>query len=149
MAIPHTVRPGLVAVLLLGAFVLQGTTSVLAGTTGTINGAVVDPQSNQPIAGARVAATSPSRSASTTADARGRFTFLSLTPDTYTVSVAATATRDAASVSGVTVQADQSLEITLQQPAKLQRIGARTARAAGRPADIPRRIADRLELAIA
>ena len=127
----HTVRRGLVAVLLLVALMLQGTTSVLAGTTGTINGTVVDPQSNQPIAGARVTATSPSQSASTTADARGRFTFISLGPDTYTVSVAATATRDAASVSGVAVQADQSLEIILQQPAKLQRIGAGTTRAAG------------------
>lgn len=130
MAIPHSVRRGVVAILLLIAFVLQGTTSVLAGTTGAINGTVADPQSNQPVSGARVTATSPSQSASATTDATGRFSFISLNPDTYTVSVAASANRDAASVSGVTVQADQTLSVTLQQPTKLKVIGAVTSRAA-------------------
>jgi hypothetical protein len=120
----------LVAVLLLVAFVLQGTISVLAGTTGQISGSVVDPQSNQPVGGARVTAASPSQSATTTSDASGRFSFISLAPDTYTVSVPATSARDAASVSGVTVQADQTLTLTLQQPTKLKVIGTVTSRAA-------------------
>jgi hypothetical protein len=124
------VRRGIVAVLLLIAFVLQGTTSVLAGTTGAITGSVVDPQSNAPVAGARVTAASPSQSVTTTTDATGRYSFISLNPDTYTVSVAATSTRDAASVSGVTVQADQNLTVTVQQPTKLKVIGAVTSRAA-------------------
>ena len=130
MAIPYSVRRGIVAVLLLIAFVLQGTTSVLAGTTGTINGSVVDPQSNQPVSGARVTATSPSQSATTTSDATGRFSFVSLAPDTYTVSVPATATRDATSISGVTVQADATVSVSLQQPSKLKVIGTVTSRAA-------------------
>ena len=130
MAISHSVRRGVLAVLLLIAFVLQGTTSVLAGTTGTITGSVVDPQSNAAVSGARVTATSPSQSTSTTTDTNGRYTFVSLTPDTYTISVAASSTRDAASVSGVTVQADQSLTVTLQQPTKLKVIGSVTSRAA-------------------
>ncbi len=130
MAIPYSVRRGIVAVLLLIAFVLQGTTSVLAGTTGAINGSVVDPQSNQAITGARVTAASPSQSATTTTDATGRFSFISLAPDTYTVLVTATSTRDAASVSGVTVQADQTLTVSLQQPTKLKVIGTVTSRAA-------------------
>ena len=130
MAIPHSVRKGVVAVLLLIAFVLQGTTSVLAGTTGGISGTVVDPQSNLPIAGAKVTAASPSQSLTTTSDATGRFSFVSLTPDTYTVSTPATTTRDAVSVSGVTVQADQNLTVTIQQPAKLKVIGTVTSRAA-------------------
>jgi protocatechuate 3,4-dioxygenase beta subunit len=109
VAIPHQVRRGVLAVLLLIAFVLQGTTSVLAGTTGIISGSVADPQSNQPVAGARVTATSPSQSATTTTDTAGRFSFLSLAPDTYTISVAETSTRDASSTSGVTVQADQTV----------------------------------------
>ena len=130
MAIPHSVRRGVVAILLLIAFVLQGTTSVLAGTTGAISGSVVDPQSNQPVAGANVTATSPSQSANTTSDASGRFNFISLNPDTYTVSVSASSNRDTASVSGVTVQADQTLNVTLQQPTKLKVIGTVTSRAA-------------------
>ena len=82
MAIPQSFWRGVVAVLLLVAFVLQGTISVLAGTTGQISGTVVDPQSNQPISGARVTAVSPSQSATTTSDATGRFSFISLAPDT-------------------------------------------------------------------
>ncbi|HEV2738376.1 MAG TPA: carboxypeptidase regulatory-like domain-containing protein, partial [Candidatus Elarobacter sp.] len=116
---------------MLIAFVLQGTTSVLAGTTGNISGSVVDPQSNQPVAGARVTATSPSQSATTTTDSNGRFSFLSLAPDTYTVAIAETSTRDAASTSGVTVQADQSITVSLTQPTKLKQIGSVTSRAAG------------------
>ena len=131
MAIPHQVRRGVLAVLLLIAFVLQGTTSVLAGTTGTITGSLVDPQSNQPVAGARVTATSPSQSATTTTDTAGRFSFLSLAPDTYTISVAETSTRDASSTSGVTVQADQTVAVSLTQPTKLKVIGTVTSRAAG------------------
>ncbi len=130
MAIPHSIRRGVVAVLLLIAFVLQGTISVLAGTTGAINGTVVDPQSNQPIAGARITATSPTQSATTTSDANGRFSFISLAPDTYAVSVAATTARDTTSVSGITVQADQTQTVSLAQPTKLKVIGTVTSRAA-------------------
>jgi TonB dependent receptor/Carboxypeptidase regulatory-like domain/TonB-dependent Receptor Plug Domain len=130
VAIPHAVRRGVVAVLLLVAFVLQGTTSVLAGTTGAITGSVIDPTSNQPVSGARVTVASPSQSATTTTDASGRFSFISLNPDTYTVSVAATSARDAASVSGVTVQADQTVTVSLQQPTRLKQIGSVTSRAA-------------------
>jgi hypothetical protein len=130
VAIPHKVWRGVVAALLLVSFVLQGTISVLAGTTGSINGSVVDPQSNQPISGARVTAASPSQSATTTTDGTGRFSFVSLAPDTYTVSVPASASRDAISVSGITVQADNQVAVTLQQPSKLKVIGAVTSRAA-------------------
>jgi protocatechuate 3,4-dioxygenase beta subunit len=93
VALPIQVRRGLVAVLLLIALVLQGTTSVLAGTTGSISGVVVDPANNQPVADAHVSATSPSQLATTTTDTAGRFTFASRAPDPYTVSVAATAFR--------------------------------------------------------
>ncbi len=130
MAIPHSVRRGVVAVLLLIAFVLQGTTSVLAGTTGAITGTVLDPASNQPVAGAKVTASSPSQSATATSDATGRFSFISLNPDTYTISTPETSSRQAASVSGVTVQADQTVNVSLTQPQKLKVIGTVTSRAA-------------------
>ena len=130
MAIPSQVRRGIVAVLLFIAMVLQGTTSVLAGTTGALSGTIVDPQSNAPVGGAHITAASPSQTATTTSDPGGRFTFISLAPDTYTVSVNATDSRDAISVSGVTVQADQTQTISLQQPTKLKVIGSVTSRAA-------------------
>ena len=130
MAIPHAVRRGVVAVLLLIAFVLQGTTSVLAGTTGAISGSVVDPQSNQPVAGARVTATSPSQSVTTTSDA-GRTFLVHLAQPRHVHGVGAgNVDRDAASISGVTVQADQTITVTLQQPTKLKVIGSVTSRAA-------------------
>jgi hypothetical protein len=112
------------------AFVLQGTTSVLAGTTGAISGNVADASTNKPIPGARVSAVSPSQSSSTTTDASGRFSFLSLAPDTYTIAVGATSGYDAAAISGVTVQADQNLSVSISQPAKLKQIGSVTSRAA-------------------
>ena len=112
------------------AFVLQGTTSVLAGTTGTITGDVVDASTRKPIAGARVSAVSPSQSSATTTDGAGRFSFVSLTPDTYTLAVGASGAYDAASVSGITVQADQTVSVSVSQPAKLKQIGTITSRAA-------------------
>ena len=130
MAIPHAVRRGVVAVLLLIAFVLQGTTSVLAGTTGSLSGTVTDANSGQPVAGIRVTVTSPSQTATTTTDASGRYTFVSLTPDTYTVSVPETASRLAAQVSGITVQADTNIVANLPQTPKLKQIGSVTSRAA-------------------
>ncbi len=130
MGISVQIRKGVVAVLLLVAFVIQGTVSVLAGTTGTVNGTVIDPQSNKPIAGAAVTAQSPSQTARTTTDATGRFSFISLAPDTYAISVAATSSYEAAVINGVTVQADQTLTLTLQQTLKLKVIGAVTSRAA-------------------
>ncbi|HEX3465311.1 MAG TPA: TonB-dependent receptor [Candidatus Elarobacter sp.] len=115
---------------MLIAFVLQGTTSVLAGTTGSLSGTVVDTNSNQPVAGIRVTVTSPSQTASTNTDATGRFNFVSLTPDTYTVSVPESSTRLAAQVSGITVQADQNVTVNLQQTPRLKQIGSVTSRAA-------------------
>jgi hypothetical protein len=124
------VRRGVLAALLVVAFVLQGTISVLAGTTGVINGTVSDPQSGQPVAGATVTATSPSQTASTKSDGSGRFSFISLAPDTYTVTVVPSPDRDSVTISGVTVQADQTQSVTLSPPTKLKVIGTVTSRAA-------------------
>ncbi len=125
----HSLRRAFGA-LLVAAFVLQGTTSVLAGTTGAISGQVVDASTNHPIAGVHVTATSPSQSATAISDASGHFSFLSLNPDTYTVTAQAGSGHDAASVSGVTVQADQTVTVTMSESATLQQIGHTTARSA-------------------
>jgi TonB dependent receptor/Carboxypeptidase regulatory-like domain/TonB-dependent Receptor Plug Domain len=123
-------KRSVVAAFLILAFVLQGTTSVLAGTTGAISGTVIDATSNQPIPGAKVTASSPSQSATTTTGPDGRYSFLSLSPDTYTITVAATSKYDQSSVSGVNVLADANQTVTVTQPTKLKTIGSVTSRAA-------------------
>lgn len=129
MAIPLRMKRGIVALLVVLTFACQGTIGVLAGTTGSISGVVLDASNNQPVAGAYVTASSPSQTTSTTSDAGGHYAFLSLAPDTYTLSVTATSSRDAVNISGVTVQADAALTVTIQQARKLQQIGSTTARA--------------------
>jgi len=120
-------RP-LVAVLTLLALLVQGT-SALAGTTGTVSGVLTDSTSGAPIAGAKVTAASPSQAATTTTDNAGHYTFLTLLPDTYTLSFQkagyATGTQ-----SGVTVQADQQLVVNFNSAHALQEIGRTVARSA-------------------
>ncbi len=77
-----------------------------AGTTGGLRGRVVDAVSGAGVAGAKVTVASPSETTSAQTDANGGFSFISLSPDTYLVSVEK-AGFDAISIGGVTVQADQ------------------------------------------
>ncbi|HXW75786.1 MAG TPA: carboxypeptidase-like regulatory domain-containing protein, partial [Candidatus Eremiobacteraceae bacterium] len=73
-----------------------------AGTTGGLHGKVFDTASGAPIVGALVSATSPSQNESVTTDSTGEFVFISLSPDTYTL----TASKDGyntASETGVSV----------------------------------------------
>lgn len=83
----HRFAQSVVALIALFALILCQGTWVLAGTTGSITGTVTDKATNAPLADARVTATSPSQSATTTTDATGHFTFLSLGPVTYTLSI--------------------------------------------------------------
>ena len=62
----------------------------LAGTTGGIVGRTSDATTQAPLAGVTVTATSPSQTATAVSDASGQFRFLSLAPDTYTVSLTKT-----------------------------------------------------------
>ncbi|HEY0394318.1 MAG TPA: TonB-dependent receptor [Candidatus Elarobacter sp.] len=117
----------LVAVLTLISLVGQGTW-VLAGTTGSISGTVVDAQTNAAIPGAHVTISSPSQQASATSDAQGRFNFLSLAPDTYTLTITSAGHLNVQQA-GITVQADQQLNLSFSAPKQLQRIGGTTARA--------------------
>jgi hypothetical protein len=128
LTITSLMKRSVAAVLLIIAFVLQGTTSVLAGTTGSISGTVVDSTTNRPVAGIRITVTSPSQTASTTSDAAGHYNFLSLNPDTYQVSVDKSSAHAAYSVSGVTVQADNAQQVPLQLDPLLKTIGSVTSR---------------------
>jgi len=95
------------------AFVVLLTESAsLAGTTGALSGRVVDSVSLAPLSGVSITVTSPSQNENAVSDAAGRFSFVSLAPDTYVV----TAKKDGfdtAALPGVTVFADQTQRITV------------------------------------
>ncbi|HVR45772.1 MAG TPA: TonB-dependent receptor [Candidatus Binatia bacterium] len=78
----------------------------VAGTTGGITGRVVDAQTRAPIAGVAVTAASPSQTATSTTDSSGTFRFLTLAPDTYTLSFVRGG-YDPLAQPGLTVVADQ------------------------------------------
>lgn len=116
----------LVAILLLVSLLLQGTL-VLAGTTGSLSGTVLD-ASSQPVASAKVTATSPSQTVTATTDGGGHFTFASLAPDTYTVSVEKQG-YDPIAQAGVNIFADQQQSLSLATRKSLKEIGRVTSRA--------------------
>ena len=99
-----------------------------AGTTGSIAGTVVDAKTSAPVAGATIEAASPSQSAAATSDDKGRFTLISLLPDTYVISVTKKG-YESYSIAGITVLADSplSLEAFKIQPS-LKTIGSVRAR---------------------
>jgi hypothetical protein len=117
------------ALTLLVVFLVQGTW-VLAGTTGGLSGQVVN-ESGSPVAGAIVKATSPSQNASVTTDAGGHFSFLSLAPDTYTVTASKDPTYAPTSTPGETVFADQNLTLQVTLHNKLRTIANVTSQARG------------------
>jgi Carboxypeptidase regulatory-like domain/TonB dependent receptor len=125
----RTLRRVVVALVLLVAFLSQGTWA-LAGTTGGLSGQVLDDK-GAPVAGAAVKVSSPSQTASATTDAGGHFSFLSLAPDTYSV----TASKDGfqpASYPGISIFADQTLTLAVSmQHTGLKQIASVTARGQG------------------
>jgi Carboxypeptidase regulatory-like domain/TonB dependent receptor/TonB-dependent Receptor Plug Domain len=121
-------RQLLVVAVMLSMVLGQGTWA-LAGTTGTLNGLVTDSGSGAPIANAHVTVTSASQTATSSTDGSGHFTFVSLIPDTYTVSVLRDG-YDPASLAGVTVFADQAFSVNVSTQKSLRTIAKVTARAA-------------------
>src|ERR1700676_1923971 len=116
----------LVAALTLVALVSQGTW-VLAGTTGGLNGLAID-ENSAPVQNALVTVASPSQIAHVSTDTGGKFNFLSLIPDTYTLSVGKQG-YESTSLSGVTVIADQNASVNLATRRVLRTIGRVTSRA--------------------
>ena len=114
------------------ALVLVPVSSGIAGTTGSITGTVLDSATHAPIAGAAVTAVSPSQVATVTTDAVGRFTFISLSPDTYTISARKTGYDDQ-SIAGISVFADQSQAIAVNLQKSLKQIAHVTSRSSLSP----------------
>ncbi|HEY1883551.1 MAG TPA: TonB-dependent receptor [Candidatus Cybelea sp.] len=117
------------SLVLFLTFIAQGPSAV-AGVTGGITGTVVDSDSGAPIAGARVTASSPSQTATSTTDASGHFGFLTLAPDTYTIT-ADKSQYQSESVPGQIVFADTVQTVRVSLPKALKTIGRVTAAAAG------------------
>ncbi len=116
-----------VALAVLVLFALPA--ELIAGTTGTLRGRVVDAATHAPIAGAVVIASSPSQTAQSASDASGAFSFISLEPDTYTIS-ASKAGYDPQSQPGISVVADQSATVILTLQKALKTIARTTSRSA-------------------
>ncbi len=126
----HRFVQSVLALVALFALMLCQGTWVLAGTTGSITGTVTDKATNAPVADVQVTASSPSQNATTKTDGTGHFVFLSLAPDTYTISIEKTG-YDAFSQQGVTVQSDQTQTLTLNASKTLRTIARTTARSSG------------------
>ena len=122
-------RHAFVAALLAVAMLAQGTWA-LAGTTGSLSGTVRDAETGAVIAGANVTATSPSQSASTTTDASGHFSFVSLAPDAYSVSVVKNQ-YETTSLPGISIFADNAQTITIALRKTLTTIAHVTSRSSG------------------
>jgi hypothetical protein len=99
-----------------------------AQTTGTINGRIVTTTTGAPVADASVTATSPSQNATVHTDASGHFVFISLPPDTYTISATKT-DYEPVSRPGISVFADQTRTVNLAMQPSLKTIASVTTRA--------------------
>ncbi|MGC1381087.1 MAG: TonB-dependent receptor [Candidatus Baltobacteraceae bacterium] len=118
--------PSFIAGSTLSALLALSASAGLAGTTGSISG-VAAGANGTPIAGVAVVAVSPSQTLTVTTDAAGRFTLLSLAPDTYTI----TATKsgyETTSLTGISVFADQLQTIRIVLQPSLRTIARVTAR---------------------
>jgi len=107
---------------ILAAF-LAMTLPAAAGTTGSLKGRVTDAQSGDPVAGAVVTAKSASQVATASTDASGAYSFISLEPDTYTVTVSKTG-YDTQSEAGTGVFADQSIVLNINLVKSLKTIAS-------------------------
>jgi hypothetical protein len=124
----YAFRNPLLALMMTFVFASQGTWA-LAGTTGGITGTVTD-ESGAPVAGASVKIVSASQSANASTDAAGKFNFLSLAPDTYTVSIEKDGYNPLA-YAGVTVFADNQLTLSFRMTKALKTIAKVSATSAG------------------
>lgn len=125
----HSLRHLAIALMLITVFISQETWA-LGGTTGGLTGSVVDATSSAPVAGAVVTVASPSQTVSATTDASGHFTFLTLAPDTYTVSVAKDQYQST-TVPGQVVFADTVQTVTIRVQKSLSTIAHVTSTGAG------------------
>ncbi|MDQ6781402.1 MAG: TonB-dependent receptor [Candidatus Eremiobacteraeota bacterium] len=108
----HTHRQWALALGLVIVLSLSGAVVGSAGTTGGISGRTVDSANQAPLSAVKVTASSPSQTETATSDTSGAYSFVSLGPDTYTLT-AAKAGYDTTVQHGITVLADQVQTVTI------------------------------------
>ena len=99
----------------------------IGGTSGTITGTVVDDKTKLPIAGVAVSASSPVQNATATTDGKGFYSINGLPVDTYTIAFQI-AGYESQSITGVTLQGDQSVQVDARLSKQLATIGRITSR---------------------
>jgi hypothetical protein len=120
-----SLRTSFIVFLVAGGLILLPP-ATLAGTTGSMTGVVLS-TAGAPISGVRLAAVSPSQTATVITDASGRFAMLSLAPDTYTIT-ASKSGFETSSLTGVSVFADQVQTLRVVLAPSLKTIARVTAR---------------------
>jgi len=111
------------------AFVASIAAPTLADTTtGNISGTVT--AAGQPVPNVNVIAVAPSGRYTSKTDAKGFFSIVGVTPDTYSISFAASG-YSTATVNGVTVSPTQTATVNQTLSAQLKTIGSTTSRASG------------------
>ncbi len=121
----HVLKRSIFVAALAAGFA-AGAFCARAGTTGAITGLVVS-TAKAPLAGVQIVAVSASQTATVTTDASGRFGFLSLAPDTYTLTATKTGF-ETSSLTGISVFADQVQTIRVTLAPSLRTIARVTAR---------------------
>ena len=106
----------LVAAAFLLAAVFVAAPRAFAGTTGQLSGIALDAATQAPIAGAKITVNSPSALETTTTDKGGHFTFASLPPDTYSVTLEAPGYASA-TLENIGIVSDNLLTITVSATA--------------------------------
>jgi hypothetical protein len=124
----YALRWAELAVFLIAAFVCQ-VTWALAATTGGLGGIVTD-ETGVPVAGATVRVASPSQVANTRTDSKGHFFLVSLSPDTYTVTIEKEGYAPV-SVAGITVFANEQQTLAFRMTKALKTIARVTSTAPG------------------
>jgi hypothetical protein len=115
--------------LLVAVLSISSMLPAFAGTTGGLRGQVIDLDTHKGLPGVKVSVVSPSQSATATTDANGTFTFISLIPDTYTISVQPPG-YDSATQSGINIIADQTQNASLTTAKIVATIGRTVSRPA-------------------
>jgi Carboxypeptidase regulatory-like domain/TonB dependent receptor len=123
------VRTWLSALVMLGMVLTSAVPAfAVGGQTGALQGTVVDGGTKAPVAGATIVAAAPSARYTATTDKNGFFQLNGVTVDTYSLSITA-AGYETFTLSGVTVQGDQTVNLGAQTLAKaLRQIGRTSAR---------------------
>ncbi|HZZ66524.1 MAG TPA: TonB-dependent receptor [Candidatus Baltobacteraceae bacterium] len=114
------------------ALVLTGPGMALAGTTGGISGIVTDRQTGKPLADTVITIVSASQSATATSNAAGHYVFVSLMPDTYTLTAKKSGYEPLA-IAGISVFADQTQTVQVVLQNSLRTIASVTSRSSLSP----------------